>query len=146
MAKELFDAEVTLNYTLHYPKDEKYISLFKDPGACEKVVEKRDAIKAAIAEQMRAGTLAQAVVLEKAPREERVEVVKKAKTVKAAKKEVVREKEREVEMETVHPSRRAVELPEGNRRTRRKAKALAKAEKTEVKKVERIEEDGFFEF
>ncbi|TGZ85512.1 hypothetical protein EX30DRAFT_300011, partial [Ascodesmis nigricans] len=51
------DAEVELNYTLHYPRGEKYISLFKDPGNNDKVKQKRDSIKQDIARRMEEGTL-----------------------------------------------------------------------------------------
>lgn len=49
-----------LNYILHYPRGEKYISLFKDPGKEVKVVEKRDMIKKDIERQMARGTLGSA--------------------------------------------------------------------------------------
>lgn len=51
------NAEIELNYTLHYPRGEKYISLFKDVGDHEKVAEKRDGIKADILRRMKNGTL-----------------------------------------------------------------------------------------
>lgn len=53
----MHNAEVELNYTLHYPRGEKYISLFKDPGNNEKVKEKRDMIKSDISRRMETGTL-----------------------------------------------------------------------------------------
>lgn len=57
LKSRVHNAEVELNYTLHYPRGEKYISLFKDPGSNEKVKEKRDMIKSDISRRMETGTL-----------------------------------------------------------------------------------------
>jgi rRNA-processing protein Efg1 len=52
--KEIHEAEVDLNYIMHYPPGEKYISLFKDAG---KMTEKRESIRREIERQMERGTL-----------------------------------------------------------------------------------------
>lgn len=49
---DLHAAEVDLNYVIYYPKGEKYISLFKDPGEQTKVLEKRNMIRKDIERQM----------------------------------------------------------------------------------------------
>lgn len=51
-----------MNYIIYYPKGEKYISLFKDPGEQTKVLEKRDMIKKDVERQMMQGTLGRRVV------------------------------------------------------------------------------------
>ena len=53
----MHDAEVELNYTLHYPRGQKYISLFKDPGAAAEVVAKHSSIKKNIERPMETGKL-----------------------------------------------------------------------------------------
>jgi hypothetical protein len=57
LRQKIRDAEVELNYTLHYPRGEKYISLFKDPGTGTDATEKRDAIKRDIELRMEKGAL-----------------------------------------------------------------------------------------
>jgi hypothetical protein len=68
LEKRIHEAQVELNYTLHYPRGEKYISLFKDPGSNPAVVEKRDAIKKDIAQRMKDNTLG-ARTIERGPTE-----------------------------------------------------------------------------
>ncbi|KAI5847748.1 hypothetical protein DFP73DRAFT_621865 [Morchella snyderi] len=53
----IHEAEVEVNYTVYYPRGEKYISLFRDPTGDPKVVEKRGVIKRGIERQMEMGTL-----------------------------------------------------------------------------------------
>jgi len=57
LRQKIRDAEVELNYTLHYPRGEKYISLFKDPGTGTDAIEKRNAIKRDIELRMEKGAL-----------------------------------------------------------------------------------------
>ena len=57
LRQKIRDAEVELNYTLHYPRGEKYISLFKDPGTVTDAIEKRNAIKRDIEWRMEKGAL-----------------------------------------------------------------------------------------
>ncbi|KAA8912762.1 hypothetical protein FN846DRAFT_256501 [Sphaerosporella brunnea] len=57
LAQKIHNAQVELNYTLYYPRGEKYISLFKDPGNNQDVIDKRDAIKQDIAKRMKDNAL-----------------------------------------------------------------------------------------
>lgn len=57
LTRSVEDAQVELNYTLHYPRGEKYISLFKNPGNNNNVAEKRDMIKQDIKHRIEQGTL-----------------------------------------------------------------------------------------
>jgi hypothetical protein len=57
LTRSVEDAQVELNYTLHYPRGEKYISLFKNPGNNNNMAEKRDMIKQDIKHRMEQGTL-----------------------------------------------------------------------------------------
>lgn len=62
LQNDIHEAELDLNYILHYPKGEKYISLFKDPGEQTKVLERRDMIRKDIERQMMPGTLGSGTV------------------------------------------------------------------------------------
>lgn len=57
LEKAIHEAEVEVNYTVFYPRGEKYISLFRDATGDPKVVEKREVIKWGIERQMETGTL-----------------------------------------------------------------------------------------
>lgn len=57
LEKAIHEAEVEVNYTVFYPRGEKYISLFRDATGDPKVVEKREVIKRGIERQMETGTL-----------------------------------------------------------------------------------------
>lgn len=61
LQNNLHATEVDLNYIIYYPKGEKYISLFKDPGEQTKVLEKRDMIRKDVERQMVRGTLGRGV-------------------------------------------------------------------------------------
>lgn len=85
------DAEVELNYTLHYPRGEKYISLFKDPGNNDKVKQKRDSIKQDIARRMEEGTLGAQTLDEGNAADDDDRVFKKIPHDKKSKKQEKRE-------------------------------------------------------
>lgn len=79
-AKEVYEAELDLNYVMHYPRGEKYISIFKDAGEnCEK----RDMIRREIEKRMKSGGLGDATMeMEEEPTEKRKEDGKKKKKSK----------------------------------------------------------------
>lgn len=55
LQKSIDEAEVDVNYTVHFPPGERYIALFRDPGAGTPAAKKRDAIRAEIARKMGGG-------------------------------------------------------------------------------------------
>ena len=54
---KLLDAQIDLNYTLHFPSYRKYISLYRDSGADAKTEKAKDEIRADIKKKMEEGTL-----------------------------------------------------------------------------------------
>ncbi|KAL7273813.1 18S rRNA maturation protein [Rhizina undulata] len=87
---QILNAQIDLNYTLHYPKGEKYISLFKDPTAESKMSEKRELIRKEIAQQMERGTLGAATFGEGEEVEEQEGVEEKNERVKREGKKQVK--------------------------------------------------------
>ncbi|KAH0607008.1 uncharacterized protein H6S33_002996 [Morchella sextelata] len=91
LEKAIHEAEVEVNYTVYYPRGEKYISLFRDPAGDPKVVEKREVIKRGIERQMEIGTLGS--------REEGVDEEMEGGAVGGKKEKVGGKRKREVEDE-----------------------------------------------
>ena len=54
---KLLDAQIDLNYTLHFPAYRKYISLYRDSGADTKTQKAKEEIKAGVKKKMEEGTL-----------------------------------------------------------------------------------------
>jgi hypothetical protein len=122
LEKRLHDAQVELNYTLHYPHGEKYISLFKDPGSNPAVVEKRDAIKKDIAQRMKDNTLG-------------------ARTLERGSTEA----EGEEEEESPEPAK-TKKRKNGDSKAKEGKKSKKRKEEPENAKADTIENDDFFEF
>lgn len=86
------DIEIEVNYTLHYPPGERYISLYKDAGTSS---EKREMIKKDIGERMDKGTLGERTI-EAPAQDDESRAAKKAKVApvaQAAKKTTSKPKE-----------------------------------------------------
>ncbi|KAI5821283.1 hypothetical protein BZA77DRAFT_299092 [Pyronema omphalodes] len=85
--KELKDSihaqEVLLNYTLHYPKGEVYISALKDLGENIEGAKRREEIKKDISRRMKKGTLGAPTQDDDEEMEEAEETEKAAPTTKA---------------------------------------------------------------
>jgi hypothetical protein len=119
LRKKAHDASVELNYTLHYPRGERYISLFKDPGSNTDAIEKRDMIKKDIERRMEKGTLG-------------------ARTTDPVEQdEEVKEEEEDEDRKTTKKVK--------SKSTKENKKIKRKVEPEKVK-AETIENDGFFEF
>lgn len=55
LLKSIGEAEVDVKYTAHFPPGERYIALFRDPGAGTPAARRRDAIRAEIARKTGGG-------------------------------------------------------------------------------------------
>ncbi|KAI5804439.1 hypothetical protein EDC01DRAFT_643422 [Geopyxis carbonaria] len=162
-AERLHAAEVELNYALHYPKGEKYISLYKDPGA--DAAARREEIKADVARRMAAGTLGERTISDEGDDGEgreygaasakgvRPQAGNKAAVTKkrdvAGKGKVLEKKDVAEKVMAGKPvETRGVKRPNRaeNRREMRKRKAEELVAASKAAADARIEDDEFFEF
>lgn len=83
LKNDLHATEVDLNYIIYFPKGEKYISLFKDPGKHTKVLEKRNMIREDVERQMVEGTLGKEIAVDLMDVDGGEEVAEKGKEKKS---------------------------------------------------------------
>lgn len=57
--KRVYEAKLDLNYIMHYPPGEKYISLFKDAGVMR---ERRDRVRREVERRMKRGGLGESTM------------------------------------------------------------------------------------
>ncbi|RPA99779.1 hypothetical protein L873DRAFT_1737856, partial [Choiromyces venosus 120613-1] len=57
--KKVYEAKLDLNYIMHYPRGEKYISLFKDAGVMR---EKREGVRKEVERRMKRGGLGESTM------------------------------------------------------------------------------------
>lgn len=96
LQNNLHATEVDLNYIIYYPKGEKYISLFKDPGEQTKVLEKRDMIRKDVEQQMLRGTLGRGAAANPTGVDGGEEIAEKGKPERTKQDEKKRKKDGEV--------------------------------------------------